>query len=81
MRRKLRRAAANLRTFCERHLAGGCDIEVVDVHKEPGRVLEEGVLLTPMLTVLSKSGVCSLVGNLSDAAPLPALPGLSGEVG
>jgi circadian clock protein KaiB len=60
-------AAGNLTALCEEHLRERHEIEVVDVVKQRGRALEDGVVLTPLLVKLSPPPVCKIVGNLSPA--------------
>lgn len=42
-------------------------IEVIDLFLEPLRAIEDGVMLTPMLVIMTKSPV-SIIGDLSDTA-------------
>lgn len=74
------RAQANLAAFCEQQEAGRFDVEVVDVLREPLRVLSEGVLLTPTLVRLSPLPIVKIVGDLSDRATVfSALSLVDGE--
>jgi circadian clock protein KaiB len=45
---------------------GALELEVVDVLKDPGRALEEGVLVSPTLVRLSPLPVVRIVGSLND---------------
>jgi len=58
------RARANLATLCRDCVAGPCEIEVVDILKEPMRALTDGVLMTPTLVRLG-SPARRVVGTLS----------------
>jgi circadian clock protein KaiB len=58
-------AEANLTAFCRDYLPDRHHIEVVDVLREPGRALEDGIFLTPTLMVLSPVPVRRIVGTLS----------------
>lgn len=62
------RALANLSAICRTHFDGRCDIDVVDVFADPMRALEDGILLTPQLVVLSAVPVRRIVGDLSETA-------------
>jgi circadian clock protein KaiB len=67
-------AQANLRSICEAHLAGRHTIEVVDFMTEPGRALEDGVIVTPTLLRVAPAPQRMIVGTLADrAAVLNAL--------
>jgi circadian clock protein KaiB len=58
-------AVANLNTLCRTHLPDQCDIEVVDVLREPRRALSDGVFMTPMLLTLEPLPPRRIVGTLS----------------
>ena len=60
------RALGNLGTICTTYFDGQCAIDVVDVFAEPLRALEDGILLTPQLVVLSTTPERRIVGDLSD---------------
>jgi circadian clock protein KaiB len=64
------RALANLHTLCRGHLAGRFSIEVVDVFREPGRALADGIFMTPTLLRLAPAPLRKIVGTLSDTATL-----------
>ena len=58
-------ARANLTALCRDHLAGRHEIEVVDVFREPKRVLADAVFMTPTLVKLAPQPVRRIVGTLS----------------
>jgi circadian clock protein KaiB len=58
-------AVSNLNAVCREHLSDGCEIEVVDVFKEPKRALAEGVFMTPTLIKLAPGAIRRIVGTLS----------------
>lgn len=58
-------ACTNLNVICDEFLHGKCDIEVVDVLREPQRALADGVILTPLLVKLSPAPMRRIVGTLS----------------
>ena len=60
-------ALANLNAICRAHLPDRHDIEVVDVFKEPGRALANGIFLTPTLIKLGPLPMRRIVGTLSQA--------------
>lgn len=64
------RARVNLAAFCETHLDGRHELEIVDVFEEPKRALADRILLTPQLLVAGRPGRGVFVGDLSDSAGL-----------
>ncbi|HUP91820.1 MAG TPA: circadian clock KaiB family protein [Solimonas sp.] len=73
-------AIANLGALCRAHLADRCEIELVDVFREPKRALAEGVFMTPTLLALSPNSTCRIVGTLSDAQTVLLALGLDAVV-
>ncbi len=69
-------AVANLHAICGEFLAGRHEIEIVDVLREPHRVLADDILLTPALVKLSPAPVRKIVGNLSQREPVLQALGL-----
>jgi circadian clock protein KaiB len=63
-------ALNNLKAFCQEHLPGQHQIEVVNVILDTNRALADGVFLTPTLVKLSPAPVRKVVGSLSH---LPSL--------
>jgi circadian clock protein KaiB len=72
-------AVANLRAICREFLAERHEIEIVDVLREPKRVLADDILLTPALVKLSPAPVRKIVGNLSQREPVLQALGLPVE--
>jgi circadian clock protein KaiB len=58
-------AEFNLRSFCQAHLPGQHEIEIVDVLTKPYRALAEGVTLTPMLVKVSPAPTFKIVGRMN----------------
>ncbi len=73
-------AVANLSALCRDHLPRRHEIEIVDVLDHPKRALVEGVMLTPMLVVLSPRPVRKIVGSLSQRDAVLQTLGLSSNV-
>lgn len=63
-------ARANLKAFCRMHLPDQHHIEIVDVLRESGRALADGIFMTPMLVKLSPAPVRRIVGVLSNTETL-----------
>jgi circadian clock protein KaiB len=72
-------AERNLRALCAARLPGRHRIEVVDFLEEPGRALEDGVLVTPTLLKLAPEPSCMIIGTLSDGPAVLRALGLSEE--
>jgi circadian clock protein KaiB len=58
-------AIGNLTALCREHLPERHEIEIVDVVKQQGRALADGVMLTPLLVKLAPAPIRKLVGTLS----------------
>jgi circadian clock protein KaiB len=58
-------AVTNLTSLCRAHLPGRHVIEIVDVLREPGRALKEGIIMTPTLVKLAPFPERRIVGTLS----------------
>ncbi len=70
------RAIANLTTFCSQFAEASYAIEIVDVLTDPERALQDGVFLTPTLTVDQPFSTSTIVGDLSDTPLLRKVIGL-----
>ena len=72
-----RKARNNLGRFCNEHLYGNCDLEVVDVLANHSKALQWKVLLTPALLVFSSaSQPVRITGNLDDTERVLAAFGM-----
>ena len=63
-------ALINLKKICDKYLDGSCEVEVVDVLTDYRRALENRVLITPTLLVLSPPPPVRIVGSLGDQCAL-----------
>ena len=59
-------ARVNLEAILHRLPEGQYQVEIVDILKQPLRMFEDGVIVTPTLIRLSPLPVCHLMGSLSD---------------
>jgi len=59
-------ALANLRAFCEKHLAGVYHIELIDLVERPQLSKGDKILATPTLVRLLPAPVRRIIGDLSD---------------
>ncbi|HYO13075.1 MAG TPA: circadian clock KaiB family protein [Thermoanaerobaculia bacterium] len=67
------RAITNLKGFCEEHLKGRYELEVVDIYQQPALAKEEHVLATPTLVKKLPLPLWRLVGDLNDSRLLTGL--------
>lgn len=74
-------ALGNLRALCRDQLDGACEIEVIDVLAEPGRALDDGIIVTPTLVRIDPGPPVYVVGDLSDLASVLLALGPGGERG
>lgn len=59
-------AIANLKRFCEEHLAGCYDIEVIDLMKNPQLAAGDQILAIPTLVRRLPSPLKRIIGDLSN---------------
>jgi circadian clock protein KaiB len=71
-------AIANLRSLFPNGATAQVEIEIVDVHREPGRAARDGIIVTPTLLKLSPSPACRILGNLKNRDALTRLLGIDG---
>lgn len=67
---KAAQAEANLRLYCETHLAGRYELEIIDLVKYPERAQHDQVIALPLLVRRSPSPCQYLVGTLAGSAQL-----------
>lgn len=67
------RAITGLKSFCEEHLKGRYELEVVDVYQQPALAEEDRVLATPTLVKRLPPPLCRMVGELTDSRLLAGL--------
>ena len=63
-------ALVNIQDFCRTKLKDCDEVEVVDVFREPGRALKEGIFMTPTLVKISPAPVVKIVGTLASTEKL-----------
>ena len=64
------RAVTNVTAVLEQHLSGRYHLKVVDIYREPGQVIQEGVLASPTLIRHLPSPRRVLVGDMSKTSSL-----------
>ncbi len=72
-------AIANLKAICQAHAPDRCEIEIVDVLREPKRALTDGIFMTPMLVKLAPLPVRRILGTLSQPQIVMATCGMNGS--
>jgi circadian clock protein KaiB len=60
------RAERRLREMCDRHLASGYDLKIVDIYEEPAVVVSRGVLAVPTLIKELPLPTRVLIGDFTD---------------
>jgi circadian clock protein KaiB len=73
------RAIANIKEFCETHLSGKYELDIVDVYQQPLIAEKEQIIALPMLIKRFPLPQRKLIGDMSDTSKvlrglnLPAL--------
>lgn len=60
------RAISTIKAFCEEHLAGRYDLEVVDIYQQPALARDEQIIATPTLVKKLPLPLRRFIGDLSD---------------
>lgn len=60
------RAFENLKALCETHLAGRCDIEIIDLLENPTLARSDQILAVPTLVRKLPEPVRKIIGDLSN---------------
>jgi circadian clock protein KaiB len=71
-------ALANVQSLLERYPGHHITLEVIDVVRDPGRGVRDGVLVTPMLVKAEPLPERRVLGNLQDRDMLRSVLGLHG---
>jgi circadian clock protein KaiB len=61
-----RRAIENMRNFCESHLNGRYDLEVIDIYQQPEAAILQQVIAVPTLIKLLPGPLRRIIGDLSE---------------
>ena len=62
------RTIESLRTFCEKHLAGRYELQVIDVYQQPELARTEQIVAVPTLIKKLPLPLRRLIGDMSDEA-------------
>jgi circadian clock protein KaiB len=60
------RAIENLQTFCEKHLSGRYELQVIDVYQQPELTRSEQIVAIPTLIKKLPLPLRRLIGDMSD---------------
>src|ERR1700748_187227 len=60
------RAIANVRAFCEKHLEGRYDLQVIDVYQQPALAKSEQLIAAPTLIKKLPLPLRRLIGDMSN---------------
>ncbi|HPL64354.1 MAG: circadian clock KaiB family protein [Syntrophales bacterium] len=61
-----RRAIENVKRLCADHLAGRCELEIVDIYQQPKLAAGEQILAVPTLIKRLPHPLRRMIGDLSD---------------
>jgi circadian clock protein KaiB len=73
-------AIGNARSLCENYLAGRYRLQVVDVHRDPAKMMAHNVLAAPTLLRERPLPIRRLVGDLSDTGKVLAALDINGSM-
>jgi circadian clock protein KaiB len=62
------RTIENLQTFCQKHLAGRYELQVIDVYQQPELARTEQIVAVPTLIKKLPLPLRRLIGDMSDEA-------------
>jgi circadian clock protein KaiB len=64
---KSTRAIEDLHRLCEEHLAGRCDVEIIDIYQQPERAVEAQIVAVPTLVRTVPAPTRRLIGKLTES--------------
>ena len=68
-----------LRMVCEKRLPLPALVEIIDLSRDPERLVRDHVVATPMLVKLSPPPVQKIIGNLGEMAKIAQVLGIEGD--
>ena len=66
MSEKSMQAIENIKKICEEHLKGKCELEIIDLYKNPSAASEYNILFSPSLIKRHPLPMKILIGTFSD---------------
>ena len=70
-------AIADFQRLCREHLAGRCDVEIIDIYQQPERAVEAQIVAEPTLIKSAPGPLRRLIGSLAESAKVLKGLGLS----
>jgi circadian clock protein KaiB len=64
------KAIENAKQLCREHLAGRCELEIVDIYQQPGQARDAQIIAAPTLVKHLPMPLQKFVGDLSDPEPI-----------
>lgn len=71
------RAIADFQRLCEQHLAGRCDVEIIDIYQQPERAVQAQIVAVPTLIKSAPGPLRRLIGSLAESTKVLKGLGLS----
>lgn len=71
------RAIADFQRLCREHLAGDCDVEIIDIYQQPERAVQAQIVAVPTLVKSAPGPLRRLVGSLAETTRVLKGLGLS----
>jgi circadian clock protein KaiB len=71
------RAIADFQGLCATHLAGRCDVEIIDIYQQPKRAVDAQIVAVPTLIKSTPAPLRRLIGSLAETAKVLKSLGLS----
>ena len=71
------RAIADFQRLCQEHLAGRCDVEIIDIYQQPERAVEAQIVAVPTLIKSWPEPLRRLIGSLAESTKVLRSLGLS----
>jgi circadian clock protein KaiB len=62
------RAISNIRAFCEEHIKGLYELEIIDIYQQPQIANKDQVIALPLLIKSAPLPLKRLIGDMSDKA-------------
>lgn len=59
-------AVNNIKRICDKYLPNKYDLQVIDIHQEPGMAIRDQITALPLLLKSSPLPFKRLIGNMSD---------------
>jgi circadian clock protein KaiB len=74
---KSTQAIADVKRLCRDHLAGRCDIEIIDICQQPERAVEAQIIAVPTLVKSAPAPQRLLIGALTESNKVLKMLGLA----